>query len=227
MSRQQPIRILLVDDQVLFVESLKDVLEMRTRDLKVVGTVHDGLQAIRAVDELNPDVVLMDVRMANMDGIASTKIIRTKHPEVRIVILTTFNDDEYVHEALQCGAVGYLLKTARPAELIASIRAIQEGVVQMSPPVVARLTHSERSFPDVSHEDEAADQWTKYLSHREKEILKCLLAGLSNKQIAEKLFVVEQTIKNHLNVIYSKMDAHSRAQAIKKCAEAGIDLSSY
>jgi len=225
------IKIVIVDDQALFVEGLKNILEMRTKDLKVVSTACDGKQAIEVVDEYNPDIVLMDVRMPNMDGVISTAIIHKKHPNIKVMMLTTFDDDEYVHEALNNGAVGYLLKTARPSELIASIRAVHEGIVQISPTIAAKLLKTERYTQKEANSKESGEKgkpyWINYLSHREKEILKYVLEGLSNRQIAERLYISEQTVKNHLSIIYSKMDVHSRPQVIRKVIDADIDFSSY
>ncbi len=223
------ISILIVDDQALFAESLKNILEMRTRDLKVIDLAYDGDQAIRAVSVRQPDVVLMDVRMPNKDGVQAAKSILKEHPTVKIVMLTTFDDDVYVHEALRYGAAGYLLKTTRPSELIASIRAIKEGTVQISQEVAMKLV---RDLPlenaakeDLSKDPNGANS-VKFLSHREKELLKCLLSGLSNREIAERLFIAEQTVKNHLSVIYSKIGVQNRGQAMAKFSQANVNLSS-
>jgi len=225
------IKIVLADDQALFVESLKNILEMRTKDLKIVGVAYDGMQALRIVNAEKPDIVLMDVRMPNMDGVESTKIIHQKHPETKIMMLTTFDDDEYVHEALNHGAVGYLLKTTRPMELIASIRAIREGIFQISPTVAAKLAKMHQlEKSDIAKRTPSVESqpiWLRHLTHREKEILKYVLEGYSNRVIGEKLFISEQTVKNHLSIIYSKMDAHSRPMVIRKLIDAGIDFSHY
>ena len=232
------IRLLLVDDQNLFAESLKNILEMRTRDLRVVGMAYDGEQAVGLVEQLAPDIVLMDVRMPKRDGVEAARIIRERHPEVKVMMLTTFDDDEYVVEAISHGAVGYLLKTTRPAQLITAIRAIKGGMVQISPEVARKLVGSaghtgrppsgeSRTPAPGNQEAQEAQDWVRFLSHREKEILKKLLEGFNNRQIAERLFITEQTVKNHLYTIYSKMNVSNRAQAIKKVVEAGLNLTSY
>ncbi|MBN1836764.1 MAG: response regulator transcription factor [Spirochaetales bacterium] len=232
------IRLLLADDQTLFAESLKNILEMRTKDLKIVGLAYDGEQAVDLVERLAPEIVLMDVRMPKLDGVEAAKIIRQRHPQVKVMMLTTFDDDEYVVEAIRHGAVGYLLKTTRPAELITAIRGIKGGMVQISPEVARKLvgtgTHggelaletTEGTVEENQNAPEPAD-WVRFLSHREKEILKQLLEGFKNRQIAERLFISEQTVKNHLHTIYSKMGVSTRFQAIKKVVEAGLNLSSY
>ncbi len=224
------IRIVLVDDQILFAESLKNILEMRTKDLKVVGVAYDGQEAVRIVTEAKPDIVLMDVRMPLMDGVEATRVIQRNNPHIKIMMLTTFDDDEYVHEALSHGAVGYLLKTTRPAELITAVRAIKGGTVQISPEVAAKLVRTSSSAPKHHTADLSSKKtpfWIRSLSHREKELLKYLLEGLNNRQIAEKLFITEQTVKNHLYTIYTKMDVRSRSQAIRKLIDADLNLSSY
>jgi len=213
------LRVILVDDQILFAESLKNILEMRTEDIRVVGLAYNGQQAIELVKRKRVDVVLMDVRMPVLDGVEATRRILLDHPETRVIMLTTFDDDEYVHEALQYGAVGYLLKTIPPAELITSIRAVKHGTIQISPSVAKKLLDSFRPNPE-----NRGPEWLKGLSAREREVLKLLSKGLSNRQIAERLFIAEQTVKNHLSVIYSKMDVHHRTEAILKAKEHGVSL---
>jgi DNA-binding NarL/FixJ family response regulator len=224
------ITVVIVDDQILFAESLKNILEMRTRDLKVIGVVYDGDQAVKTVDARQPDVVLMDVRMPGQDGVQAARIILERHPQVKIVMLTTFDDDTYVHEALRYGAVGYLLKTTRPAELIAAIRAIKQGTVQISQEIAMKLVREvTQQTPRADSPIQAAQsaEMLKSLSHRERELVKCLLGGLSNKQIAERLFIAEQTVKNHLSIIYSKLGVRNRSQAMVKLAQANPYLTSY
>lgn len=224
------ITIVLVDDQTLFVESLKNILEMRTDDLRVVGTALNGKEALEVIDRVKPEVVLMDVRMPELDGVQCAKRVHERHPQAKILMLSTFDDDEYVHEALEHGAIGYLLKTTRPAELIAAIRATRQGIVQISPAVAAKLIRSQHPTAAAGTRPTRAmsePEWVRYLTHREKEILKLVLEGLTNRQIGERLFIAEQTVKNHLNVVYSKMDAHSRPQVMRKLIDADINLSSY
>ncbi len=227
------ITIVIVDDQVLFAESLKNILEMRTRDLRVIGVAYDGEQAVEIVHDTQPDVVLMDVRMPKRDGVEAARVILAQQPATKIVMLTTFDDDTYVHEALRDGAVGYLLKTTRPAELIAAIRAIKQGTVQVSQEVARKLV---REVPQEAGAGKGAHERMEpagkagtlgLLSHRERELLKCLLEGLSNKEIAARLFIAEQTVKNHLSVIYSKLEVQSRSQALASLARMKVDLTSY
>lgn len=222
------ITIVIVDDQVLFAESLKNILEMRTRDLKIVGVAFDGKEAIEVVGSKRPDIVLMDVRMPKMDGVEAARLILERNPKEKIVMLTTFDDDAYVHEALRHGAVGYLLKTTRPVELIAAIRAIKQGTVQISQEVARKLVrevppHAEKA--DSASPVQAGLSSVSTLTHREKELLKCLLEGLSNKEIADRLFLAEQTVKNHLGIIYEKLEVKNRSQALAMLANMKLNLA--
>jgi DNA-binding NarL/FixJ family response regulator len=218
------ISVFLVDDQLLFAESLKNILEMRTKDIKVVGVAHNGNEAIDKISKLKnlPDIILMDVRMPVMSGVESIKELQERKPDIKVMMLTTFDDDEYIQEALEHGAVGYLLKTIPPADLIASIRAIKAGNIQISPEIAKKLVKNFGSSETHDNEINEEPYWYKYLSLREKEILQLLLKGYTNKEISKKLYIVEQTIKNHLSVIYSKMDVHSRAKAITKLHDSKI-----
>lgn len=213
------IKLVLADDQVLFVESLKNILEMRTDDLKIIGIAYNGKEAVELLERKKPDIVLMDVRMPHMDGVEATRIIHSRYPDIKIIMLTTFDDDEYVHEALKYGAVGYLLKTIPPAELISSIHAVRFGTMQISPSVAKKLVEGIKSAGK-----EQGPLWLKYLSSREKEVLKMLVKGLQNKEIAERLYIAEQTVKNHLSIIYNKLDVHHRSEAILKVKNENVTL---
>lgn len=253
-------KVVLVDDQVLFVDSLKTVLEFAAEDIVVSGIAFDGKEAIQLVGEQRPDVVLMDVRMPKMDGVEATRVIRDTYPEIKVVMLTTFDDDEYVFSALEYGAVGYLLKDIPTDELVASIRAIRAGTMQISPAVVRKLIQRDsvedgsdesaaaaretgparRGAPGVaakqvepggceqerdtaSNADARRPEWLDELSPREREILGFLGKGYYNKQIADELEISEQTVKNHLSVIYRKLGIHSRLQALQLLASANLD----
>lgn len=207
------IRLLLVDDQVLFVESLKNVIETKTKDIEVVGIARNGQQAIDAVGELTPDIVLMDVRMPLMDGVEATRRIHNKFPEIRILVLTTFDEDRYVMNAIRHGALGYLLKDIPPSELIAAIRAVNEGASLVSPVLLTKI-FGENSPPAMERID-GDKPWHERLSNREMEILELISEGYENRQIAEKLFIAEQTVRNYVSGIYAKIGVHSRLQAMK------------
>lgn len=220
----EEIKIVLVDDQTLFVESLRTVLETRAEDMRVVGVANDGNQAIKVVAETCPDIVLMDVRMPGMNGVESTRIIKERYPDTRVLMLTTFDDDQYVIEALRLGAVGYLLKNMPPAELISAIRAVYEGGVLISPQVanklVGLLTNSQNK-PEEHHQNNSIVSLVNQLSSREKEILQLMAEGFDNKEIAKELYIAEQTVKNYVSVIYSKLGVRDRVQASRMVLESG------
>jgi DNA-binding NarL/FixJ family response regulator len=220
------VRVLLVDDQVLFVQSLKTVLETDADDIAVVGIGYDGRDALRLACELRPDVALIDVRMPDMDGVEAVRRIARESPSVRAVMLTTFDDDEYVHSALRHGAVGYLLKDIPPAELVASIRAIKEGAVLMSPAIARRLVERSTAGVAVAAEvfdsDKAMQAGLRLLSGREIEILALIGAGLGNKAIAERLYIAPQTVRNHISTIYTKLGVHDRYEAMQIALRARL-----
>ncbi len=219
MTRQ--VKVLLADDQRLFVESLKNVLKTRTKDIDVVGIAKDGAEAVAATEKLRPDVVLLDVRMPVIDGVRACRMIRKQSPRTHIIMLTTFDDDSYVHEALGCGAVGYLLKDIPPAELIVSIRAVKEGTVMISPSIakkLARKTHGtdeDRGRRERARAEKSLPYWISTLSKREKDILLLLAEGKENIEISGILNIAEQTVKNNVSVIYSKLGVENRIQAMR------------
>lgn len=217
------IKLLLVDDQTLFVESLKTVLRTRAKDMIVSGVANDGPAALVMVATEQPDVVIMDVRMPGMNGVEATRQIKEKFPATRVLMFTTFDDDDYVIEALKLGAVGYLLKDMSPEELITAIRAVHEGGVLISPKVAAKIVDKLVYQPGKERSpDSEPISLTNDLSNREKEVLRLLAQGLDNKEIAARLFIAEQTVKNHVSVIYSKLGVHDRFQASRKANEIGI-----
>ncbi|MGL1891544.1 MAG: response regulator transcription factor [Spirochaetaceae bacterium] len=210
--------ILLVDDQLLFLESLKIVIENLGSDMKIVGMAGNGKEACEKVDLLDIDIILMDVRMPIMDGVSATKIIKQKHPLIHIIMLTTFEDDEYVKDALHNGAAGYMLKNIPPEMLISSIRAVQNGAVSISPSIAGHLIDNMYSNNKKAATDLKRDipDWYNLLNSREKNIIKLLINGKTNSEIAESIFVGSQTIRNYISVIYSKLDVGNRADAIRK-----------
>jgi DNA-binding NarL/FixJ family response regulator len=222
----EEIKVALADDQVLFVDSLKTVLELSAEDITVVGIAVDGEEAVELVKTKHPDIVLMDVRMPKMDGVEATRIIQEHYPETQVMMLTTFDDDEYVLDALHYGAVGYILKNIPTSELVSSIRAIKNGTMQMSPTIAKKLVeyaYNPASKKRSSHAGEPPE-WLSQLSEREKDVLRLLVQGYHNREIAEQLFISEQTVKNHLSVIYAKLGVDSRAQAIHLLSELNLYL---
>jgi DNA-binding NarL/FixJ family response regulator len=207
------IRVLLVDDQALFVESLRTVIEHSANDIEIVGIARDGAQAVAAMAASPADLVVMDVRMPGMDGVDATRRIMEANPAARVMMLTTFEDDEYVKEALELGAVGYILKDIPPDELIASIRAVAGGAFLIAPSVAKSLIRRAYLKPEFSPTPEP--EWLQQLSRREREILGHLVEGRSNKEIAAELCIAEQTVRNHISVIYDKIGVDDRAQAVR------------
>jgi DNA-binding NarL/FixJ family response regulator len=206
------IRVLIADDQVLFAEGLRTILESRTEDITVVGIARDGREAVELTGTHLPDIVLMDVRMPRLDGVEATKAIHASHPDIKIMMLTTFDDDEYVRFSLAYGAIGYLLKNRPPAELIASIRAVMSGVMQIDPAVSKSLIR------DVRARDIPKDEFMRYLgllTHREKDVLKLLVEACDNRQISERMGIAEQTVRNYVSLIYSKLGIENRIEIMR------------
>ena len=221
------IKVLLVDDQMLFVESLRTVLETRAEDIQVLGVALNGRQALELASAEEPDVVLMDVRMPEMNGVECTRMLKERFPQVKVLMLTTFDDDEYVVEALRLGAAGYLLKDVPPTDLISTIRAVYQGGVMISPKVASKLVEKlvqvNQGDTDQLPLSPRSPVWLKELSNREKDILRLLAKGCDNKEIAKRLYIAEQTVKNYVSIIYSKMGVKDRVQASRMAAEAGLD----
>ena len=211
------IRVLLVDDQILFAETLQTVITMKAEDIEIVGRVYNGREAVDAALRLNPDIILMDVRMPVLDGVKAAREIHSLRPDIRIMMLTTFDDDAYVHDALEGGAVGYLLKNMPSDELINSIRAVNNGTLQISPSVASQLMGIQNGADDDRDQDDAggAEYSIEELSRREREVLYLMSRGYDNIHIAAKLFLAEQTVKNHISRIYHKLHLHDRMSAMK------------
>jgi len=209
VGKEKRFRLLLADDQILFVESLKSVLEERAQDFDVVGIAHDGEEAVALAGKLSPDVILMDVRMPRMDGVEATKKIHELYPRMQIVMLTTFDDDDYVEVALKQGAIGYLLKNIPPNELIRTLRSVRSGVSQISPEILERLL--------ARREQEKAPKpiLAETLTRREREILDLITEAYENHQIAAHLGISEQTVKNYVHCLYEKLGVSNRIQLMK------------
>ncbi|RKX82691.1 MAG: DNA-binding response regulator [Spirochaetes bacterium] len=215
-------KILLVDDQILFIESLKAVLETLADDIKIINIAHTGLEAVKLVKKQIPDIILLDVRMPGMDGVETVKVLHKKYPQIKIMMLTTFDDDEYVHKALGYGAAGYLLKDVPPVDLINSIRALNHGTIQMSPQIMVKLMDTSGESSTVIDTKHASREIEK-LSKREQEILFLVALNMENSEISDKIFIAEQTVKNHISSIYSKLGIHDRAAAIKLAKVSNLE----
>jgi DNA-binding NarL/FixJ family response regulator len=217
-------KIMLADDQTLITESLSTFLTNYAEDMVVVGIATNGKQAVSMADEQKPDIILMDVLMPKISGVEAAGMIKTKHPEIKIIMLSTYDDDEYVRAALLAGASGYLLKDISPTELIATIRALKNNVIQISPEIAKNLVQQKYN---TENEDETMDEkkcidgvssslpWLKTLTRREREIFTLLATGFDNDQIADKLCLALQTVKNHISIIYSKLEVKDRFEIIR------------
>jgi DNA-binding NarL/FixJ family response regulator len=204
------IQVLLVDDQGLIRQGLRALLELEP-DLEIVGEAENGEQAINLVAEFQPDVVLLDIRMPIMDGVAATKEIQKRFPKTKILVLTTFDDDEYVSAALQNGAMGYLLKDTPSEELAVAIRAVYKGYTQLGPGIVKKLlTQFSNGTPIQST---PVPSTLTELTPREKEVLRLIATGASNREIAQELYISEGTVKNHVTNILNTLNLRDRTQA--------------
>ncbi|GAA3409068.1 response regulator transcription factor [Streptosporangium vulgare] len=214
-----PVRVLLVDDQALFREALATLLA--THDaVEVVGEAGNGDEAIRRAAELTPDVVLMDLRMPVLDGVAATRRLRADHPGIGIVALTTFDDDEDVFAALRAGALGYLLKDVSSARLIEAVLAAARGESVLQPSVAAKVVAQFVRLPSTGAPE--PQPLVVPLSDRELEVLCLLATGHSNREIAATLHLAEGTVKNHVTNVLSKLNARDRTQAALRARSLGL-----
>ena len=211
----ETIRVLIVDDDEMVREGLRAMLEVSGPPLAVVGVAEDGDQALAMAQDEVPQVVLMDLRMPGMDGIATTRAFMARMPDCRILVLTTFNEDDLIFGALEAGARGYLLKGIRREELVQAIQAVAYGSILISPPIAQRFL-SQRAGQNQANEAH------RLLSQRELEILQLLVQGLSNNSIAKQLFLSEGTVKNHISRIYERLGVGDRVQAIIFAREHGL-----
>jgi len=212
----KPIRVMITDDHLIVREGLRLILET-TDGIEIVGEASDGAECLRLVPELKPDVILMDLQMPRMDGITAIGHLRSEHPEIAIVILTTFNEDDLMLRRLQAGARGYLLKDTNRENLLDTIQAAAKGETLIKPEVLARVlaAHSSPTPRSVSQIDST-------LTERELEVLQAAARGERNKEIAYKLGITERTVKAHLASIYQKFSVDSRAAAVAVAAQKGL-----
>jgi DNA-binding NarL/FixJ family response regulator len=211
------IRVLVVDDQELVRAGFIMILNTQD-DIDVVGEAPNGSDAVEAVGRLRPDVVLMDIRMPIMDGLEATRILKARNIDLRVLILTTFDPDEYVYKALKAGASGFVLKDIPPNELLAAVRVVAKGEGLLAPSITQRLIaqFAERlSTPEASQELER-------LTDREAEVLRLMAKGLSNSEIAEQLYLSLTTIKSHVAGVLAKLGLRDRVQAVVFAYENGI-----
>jgi DNA-binding NarL/FixJ family response regulator len=226
MTENQPISVLLVDDQPLLRMGFRLILEGED-DLNIVGEASDGAEAVRLVRELSPDVVLMDVRMPVLDGIEATRAITASGAWARIIILTTFDVDEYAFAGLQAGASAFLLKDVAPSELLHAVRVVASGDAVVAPRVTQRLLETyvrgaARPAPAAAPRDPLLEE----LTPRETEMLEAMAEGLSNAEIAHRYFLSEATVKTHVRRILTKLHLRDRVQAVVYAYETGLVVPS-
>ncbi len=217
------IRILLVDDEPLLRLGFRLVLDSQP-DMRVVGEAGDGALAVQRTAELDPDVILMDVRMPGTDGIEATKRIVADHGRSRVLILTTFDLDEYAYAALRVGASGFLLKNAPPADLLSGIRAVASGDAVVAPSVTRRLlaTMAHRLPDPAGRANSTTDVRLARLTDREREVLIKLANGMSNAEIAQELHLAEATVKTHIGRLLNKLNLRDRVQAVVFAYQTGL-----
>jgi two-component system, NarL family, response regulator LiaR len=212
------IRLLICDDQTIVCEGLRAILEP-VRQIEVVGVANHGIEAIELTRTTQPDLVLMDLKMPRMNGIQATKVIREQFPAVHILVLTTYEEDEWVMDAIRAGATSYVLKDTPQEDLVKAIRETMKGWSHLDPQVAGKL------LKHVAHQPARVLPDTKLisqLSEREREVLRLLATGLNNTQIAQTLFLSEGTVKNYVSTIFSKLEVADRTQAAILAIRAGL-----
>jgi DNA-binding NarL/FixJ family response regulator len=217
MAEHPGLRVLVVDDQELIRSGFSMLLDAYP-DLEVVGTASDGAEAVRAAAELRPDVVLMDVRMPVLDGIQATRRIVEDRPDTKVLVLTTFDLDEHVYDALRAGASGFLLKDVPAAELAQGIRTVARGDLLLAPAVTRRLVEK----VDIRAHSHPATAQLAQLTDKEREVLSLVAKGLSNAEIGERMYISEATVKTHVGHCLQKLGQRDRVQLVVLAYESGI-----
>ena len=224
-----PTRVLIVDDQALMREGLQTLLEL-DETIRVVGTAASGQEALAQAQRLSPHVVLMDIRMPGMDGIAATRALKESHPHLQVLMLTTFDDDELIFAALQAGASGYVLKDTPSEQLARDLHAVRRGESSLSPSVarkvidgfMARETAPTPRPAPSARERRIDAEGRETLSERELDVLRLAAQGLSNREIGVRLYITEGTVKNHVSSLLSKLHLRDRTQAVLYAKEQGL-----
>lgn len=215
-----PIRVMIVDDQLLMRDGLASLLDIQP-GIDVVGTAENGQKAIAMVGELQPDVILMDVRMPVMDGIEATTEIHQQFPDIKILMLTTFDDEVYVNGALQAGSFGYILKNTPALDLAQAIQMANRGIVQLAPSAAAKVINTQKTSLLTDNELGAENPLSR-LTDREVEVLGLVVQGASNREIADRLVITEGTVKSHISNILARLEARDRTQAAVIAVKHGL-----
>ena len=209
-------RVIICDDQAIVRDGLELLLNLE-RDIEVVGLAQDGAEAVELVAQHQPDLILMDLKMPGMNGIEATRQIRTHYPEVKVLVLTTYDDDEWVFDAIRAGAAGYLLKDTPRAEVIKAVRGTVAGQSFVDPQVTGKLLQKV-----ASQQEHPATHITDKLTEREEDVLRLLAKGLTNADIAARLFLSEGTVRNHISAILAKLGVSDRTQAAVIAIQHGL-----
>lgn len=213
------IRILVADDHTLVRQGLRQICEAE-EDMLVVGEAADGEEACRLALSMRPDIVLMDIKMPNRDGVEATRWITTKNPNVKVIILTMYRREDYLFEAIKAGAKGYLLKDADSQELLQAIRLVHQGEAMLDPGIAQRVLEEFRRLSQLGGKGEGAG--LIHLTERERDILQLVAEGASNQEIAERLHLSEKTVRNRLSVIFDKLHVNNRTQAALYAMREGL-----
>lgn len=210
----EPIKVLIADDHPVVREGLSAMLG-KEQDIQVVGEAENGVEAVNKAKKLQPDIILMDLRMPELDGVEAMCQIRAENPDIKFIVLTTYDNDEYIFKGIEAGARAYLLKDAPREELFKAIRAVYRGESLIQPAVAGKVLDR---FAKLSREAQIPEA----LSERELEVLKLMAKGAANKEIATKLFISESTVKTHIQSIFQKLEVGDRTEAVTKALQKGI-----
>lgn len=208
------IKILIADDHPVVREGLSAMLS-KEQDVEVVGEAENGVEAVNKAKELQPDIIFMDLRMPELDGVEAMRQIRAQNPDIKIIVLTTYDNDESIFKGIEAGAKAYLLKDAPREELLKAIRAVHRGESLIQPAVAGKVLDR---FAELSRQAQAPEM----LSERELDVLKLMAKGAANKQIAAELFISESTVKSHIASIFQKLDVNDRTEAVTQAIRKGI-----
>lgn len=220
------IRVLIADDQELIRESLKIVLSAYS-DIEVVGAVSDGTEVLEVLPTAKPDVILMDIRMPKMDGVVCTKAVKAHFPNVKVIILTTFDDDDFIYSALKYGASGYLLKGTSMDELHDAVVTVNDGRAMLNPDIATKVFKLFSQMAQSNYAIQVDDSLTQDINKMEWRIIQQIGFGLSNKEIAAKLYLSEGTVRNYLSNILSKLNLRDRTQLAIWAVQTGVTLKSF
>jgi DNA-binding NarL/FixJ family response regulator len=213
-----PIKILIVDDHTMVRDGLSSMLG-RQQDFAIIGEAGNGREAVEKAQDLGPDVILMDLRMPEMTGVEAVRAIGERDPEAKIIVLTTYDTDEYIFDAIEAGAKGYLLKDTSREELFSAVRAVHRGESQIEPGVAAKVL---TRLAQLSRQNSDPNRSNDTLSDREIEVLQLIAGGAANKQIAVDLSISESTVKTHVANIFQKLDVSHRTEAVTQALQRGI-----